>query len=133
MRLPEETRAALLVVAVIGAPALELVEAAGIAVELLTPAVAEHVLELAGGEARFGHPLLASGVIAEATEAERRSGAPARGAPQSTSRSLVLAISRRRWKSRTTRRRSWWRKPRRSRVPAERLRLRPSSSRRRRG
>ena len=70
--LPEETRAALLVVAVIGAPALTQVEAAGIAAESLSPAVAAHVLELANGEVRFGHPLLASGVIAEATETERR-------------------------------------------------------------
>ncbi len=70
--LPEETRAALLVVAVMGAPAQTQVEAAGIAAESLTPAVDAHVLELASGEIRFGHPLLASGVIAEATEAERR-------------------------------------------------------------
>ena len=63
----------MLVVAVLGAPSLEHVGAAGIAVELLAPAVAEHVLELADGEARFVHPLLASGVIAEATDAERRS------------------------------------------------------------
>ncbi len=70
--LAAETRAALLVVAVIGAPAPDLVEAAGIAVETLQPAVAAEVLEHADGELRFVHPLLASGVIAAATEAERR-------------------------------------------------------------
>ena len=70
--LPEETRAALLVVAVIGAPATELVEAAGIPAQTLAPAVEAHVLELANGEVRFAHPLLASAVIVEATGAERR-------------------------------------------------------------
>ncbi|MCP9486816.1 MAG: AAA family ATPase [Gaiellaceae bacterium MAG52_C11] len=70
--LPEETRAALLVVAIIGAPAQELVEAAGIAGATLAPAVAADALEHANGEVRFVHPLLASGVIAEATDAERR-------------------------------------------------------------
>ncbi len=71
--LPDETRAALLVVAVIGAPAMALLEAAGIATETLNPAAAAQMLELANGEVRFVHPLLASGVIAEATDAERRS------------------------------------------------------------
>jgi DNA-binding CsgD family transcriptional regulator len=71
--LPEETRAALLVVAVIGAPAAELVEAAGIATQTLAPAVAAHILELGNGEIRFVHPLLASAVVAEAGEVERRS------------------------------------------------------------
>ncbi|HET6643664.1 MAG TPA: LuxR C-terminal-related transcriptional regulator, partial [Gaiellaceae bacterium] len=37
------------------------------------PAVAAQVLELANGEVRFVHPLFASAVISEATEAERRS------------------------------------------------------------
>ena len=70
--LPEETRAALLVVAVIGAPSRELVGAAGIAPETLAPAVVAHVLEPTSDPVRFEHPLLASGVIAAATEAERR-------------------------------------------------------------
>ncbi len=46
--LPDETRAALLVVAVVGAPALELIEAAGISEQTLAPAVAEQVLEYTG-------------------------------------------------------------------------------------
>jgi DNA-binding CsgD family transcriptional regulator len=71
--LPEETRAALLVVAVMGAPALAVVEAVGIAAQTLAPAVAADVLELANGEVRFDHPLLASAVISEATETDRRS------------------------------------------------------------
>jgi DNA-binding CsgD family transcriptional regulator len=70
--LPDETRAALLVVAVIGSPTMELVEAAGISLETLDPAVAAEVLEHANGKIRFAHPLLASGVIVGATEAERR-------------------------------------------------------------
>ena len=70
--LPAETRSALLVIAVMGAPALELVETTGISAETLAAAVAADVLELADGEVRFVHPLLASGVIAGATEAERR-------------------------------------------------------------
>ena len=70
--LPAETRSALLVIAVIGAPPLELVETTGISTETLAAAVAADVLELANGEVRFVHPLLASGVIAGATETERR-------------------------------------------------------------
>ena len=61
-----------------GSPGSGEVEAVGIAEETLAPAVAAQVLEFANGDVRFGHPLLASGVIAEATEAKRRSGAPAR-------------------------------------------------------
>jgi len=70
--LPDQTRAALLVVAVIGSPTPDLVEAAGISAEALAPAVAAEVLEHTNGKLRFAHPLLASGVIVEATEAERR-------------------------------------------------------------
>ena len=70
--LPDETRGALLVVAVSGSPTMELVEAAGISVETLAPAVAAEVLEQANGKVRFAHPLLASAVIVEATEPERR-------------------------------------------------------------
>ena len=70
--LPEETRKALLVVAVTGSPALELLEAAGIDEETLAPAVAAEVVERANGLIRFTHPLLASAAIAEATVAERR-------------------------------------------------------------
>ena len=70
--LPEETRKALLVVAVTGSPALELVDAAGIDEETLAPAVAAEVVERANGVIRFTHPLLASAAIAEATVAERR-------------------------------------------------------------
>ena len=70
--LSEKTRAALLVVAVVGAPRLELIEAAGITARTLEPAVAAQVLDLANGEVRFVHPLLASAVIAAATDVERR-------------------------------------------------------------
>ena len=70
--LPEETRKALLVVAVTGSPAPELVEAAGIDEETLAPAVAAEVLERANGVIRFTHPLLASAAIAEATASERQ-------------------------------------------------------------
>jgi DNA-binding CsgD family transcriptional regulator len=84
--LPEETRAALLVVAVTGAPSNSLIEAVGIAAETLAPAVAAQVLEPANGGVRFVHPLLASAVISNATEAERRSAhrlvAAARSTPQ---------------------------------------------------
>ena len=68
--LPEETREALLVVAVIGAATTKLVEAAGIPAQTLAPAVAAQVLEIANGEVRFVHPLLASAVIANSTEGE---------------------------------------------------------------
>ena len=80
--LPDETRAALLVVAVVGAPRMELIEAAGIAARTLEPAVVAQVLDLANGEVRFVHPLLASAVIAGATDAERR-----------TAHRLVAAVS----------------------------------------
>ena len=70
--LPEETRKALLVVAVTGSPALEVMDAAGIDEETLAPAVAAEVVERANGVIRFTHPLLASAAIAEATVAERR-------------------------------------------------------------
>jgi len=60
--LPKETRAALLVVAVVGTPAMELVEAAGIAAKTLAPAVATNVVELANGEVRFVHPPARVGV-----------------------------------------------------------------------
>jgi DNA-binding CsgD family transcriptional regulator len=71
--LPEQTRAALLVVAVVGAPSLGSVEAAGIPARALASAVEAQVLELGNGEVRFVHPLLASAVVAGATDAERRS------------------------------------------------------------
>ena len=58
--------------AVIGSPAPELVDAAGIDEETLAPAVAAEVVERANGVIRFTHPLLASAVIAEATPSERQ-------------------------------------------------------------
>ena len=70
--LPEETRKALLVVAVVGAPTQSLLEAAGVEQGALDDAVTAHVLEVGAGEVRFVHPLLASGVVAQASEAERR-------------------------------------------------------------
>ena len=94
--LPEETRVALLVVAVVGAPPVALVEAAGIPTQTLAPAVEAQVLDLAHGEVRFVHPLLASAVIAGATEAERRSAhrrvAAVVDEPVSRARHLAAAL-----------------------------------------
>ncbi len=94
--LSEETRAALLVVAVVGAPRIELIEAAGIAARTLEPAVAAQVLDLANGEVRFVHPLLASSVIAGATGAERRTAhrlvATVSHEPVSRARHLAAAL-----------------------------------------
>lgn len=94
--LPEETRAALLVVAVTGSPSNSLIEAVGIAAQTLVPAVAAQVLELAEGGVRFVHPLLASAVISDATEAERRAAhrlvAAAVDEPVSRARHVAAAL-----------------------------------------
>ncbi|HSL65436.1 MAG TPA: AAA family ATPase, partial [Gaiellaceae bacterium] len=70
--LPEETGAALLVVAAVGAPGLGLLDALGVDPHALEAAVAAEVVEHADGEVRFTHPLLASAVYARASAAERR-------------------------------------------------------------
>jgi DNA-binding CsgD family transcriptional regulator len=72
--LPDETRAALLVVAAIGQPQSSVV---AVVVEdweeAVAPAVDAGVLELVGGRVRFTHPLLGSTVYADAPEHRRRS------------------------------------------------------------
>jgi DNA-binding CsgD family transcriptional regulator len=94
--LPEETRAALLVVAVTGAPSISVIETVGIAAQTLVPAVAAQVLEPANGGVRFVHPLLASAVISDATEAERRAAhrlvATAVDEPISRARHVAAAL-----------------------------------------
>src|SRR4029077_968572 len=72
--LPDETRAALLVVAAVGQPPSSVV---GAIVEdwekTIEPAVDAGVLELVGDRVRFTHPLLGSAVYSEAPEHRRRS------------------------------------------------------------
>jgi DNA-binding CsgD family transcriptional regulator len=72
--LPDETRAALLVVAALGHPRSSVVAAAVEGWEdAVAPAVDAGVLELVGGRVRFTHPLLGSVVYADAPEHRRRS------------------------------------------------------------
>ena len=70
--LPPETSDALLVVAVVGSPTMRLLEDVGLGVETLEPALAAQVVEVENGAVRFAHPLLASKVVAEAADDERR-------------------------------------------------------------
>jgi DNA-binding CsgD family transcriptional regulator len=71
--LPDETRAALLVVAALGQPQSSVVAAAVEDWEdAVAPAIDAGVLELVGGRVRFTHPLLGSVVYAEAPEHRRR-------------------------------------------------------------
>ena len=74
MLLPRDTRAALLAASAMSNPTLDLVERAsgGRVTDRLAPALAGHVIELDGERIRFAHPLLASGVYAEASGRERR-------------------------------------------------------------
>ena len=74
MLLPHDARTALLAVSALSHPTLELVDRAvdGRAAKCLEPAFEAHVIELDGDRIRFSHPLLASGVYAEATKDERR-------------------------------------------------------------
>jgi DNA-binding CsgD family transcriptional regulator len=58
--LPAPTLHALAIAAAIGSPTKVLLERAGVAPEVLTPAFDAHVIEQADGEIRFAHPLLAS-------------------------------------------------------------------------
>jgi DNA-binding CsgD family transcriptional regulator len=75
MLLPHDARTALLAASALSHPTLELVGhvAGGRARDRLAPAVAGHVIELDGNRIRFTHPLLASGVYAEADPGERSS------------------------------------------------------------
>jgi DNA-binding NarL/FixJ family response regulator len=71
--LPDETRAALLVVAALGQPRSSIVAAAVEDWEdALAPAIDAGVLELVSGRVRFTHPLLGSAVYADAPEHHRR-------------------------------------------------------------
>jgi DNA-binding CsgD family transcriptional regulator len=74
MLLPRDTRAALLAASAVSHPTLELVDRAigGGAADRLAPAFEAHVIELDRDRIRFTHPLLASGLYAEASIAERR-------------------------------------------------------------
>ncbi|NUR76609.1 MAG: AAA family ATPase [Thermoleophilia bacterium] len=72
--LPDETRAALLVVAALGQPQSSVVAAVVASwEEAVAPAVDAGVLELVSGRVRFTHPLLGSAVYADAPEHRRRS------------------------------------------------------------
>jgi DNA-binding NarL/FixJ family response regulator len=72
--LPDETRAALLVVSALGQPQSSVVAAAVKDWEdVVAPAIDVGVLELVGGRVRFTHPLLGSVVYADAPEHRRRS------------------------------------------------------------
>ena len=72
MSLPPQSRAALLAASAMSQPTLELVERAsdGRAADQLAPALEAHVIELDRNRIRFTHPLLASGIYAEAAPAE---------------------------------------------------------------
>jgi DNA-binding CsgD family transcriptional regulator len=72
--LPDETGAALLVVAALGQPQSSVVAAAVEGWEdAIAPALDAGVLELVGDRVRFTHPLLGSAVYADAPEHRRRS------------------------------------------------------------
>ena len=72
-RLPEETRGALLVTALLARPSLDAVTHAieRSSEEVLGPAIDANIVELVGGELRFVHPLLRSTVHAEAPASTR--------------------------------------------------------------
>ncbi len=74
LALPRDTRVALLAASAVSHPTLELVERAvgGEAADRLAPACEGHIVELDRDQIRFTHPLLASGVYAEASADERR-------------------------------------------------------------
>jgi DNA-binding CsgD family transcriptional regulator len=74
MLLPGVTRAALLAASAVPQPTLELLDRAvgGGAADRLEPAIQGHVIELDRDLIRFTHPLLASGIYAQAAPAERR-------------------------------------------------------------
>ena len=72
--LPGDTRAALLAASAVSQPTLELLDRAvgGGAADLLEPAIQGHVVAVDRDRIGFTHPLLASGIYAEAAPAERR-------------------------------------------------------------
>jgi DNA-binding CsgD family transcriptional regulator len=69
--LPEETRAALLLVSAVGRPTRALLRATGVSEDALEPAFAAHAIERTGEVIRFLHPLLAS-VLYQGLPAEDR-------------------------------------------------------------
>jgi DNA-binding CsgD family transcriptional regulator len=71
-RLDPATREALLVVAAHGRPTAALLGAAGIAPDLLDPAVETGAVEISRGLVRFSHPLLASALYQSASRGDRR-------------------------------------------------------------
>jgi len=74
MLLPGDTQAALLAASAVSHPTVEVVDRAvgGGAGDRLAPAFEAHIIELDRDRIRFTHPLLASGIYAEAAPAERR-------------------------------------------------------------
>jgi DNA-binding CsgD family transcriptional regulator len=95
--LPDETNAALLTLAALGAPSVDLVRAAGVTDEALEPAYTEHVIECTNGQVRYTHPLLASAVYAGASLDQRarvhRALAKVVVQPLSRARHLALGSS----------------------------------------
>jgi DNA-binding CsgD family transcriptional regulator len=75
--LPDATEAALLLVAASGHPSKTLLERVGVGDDVLEPALATNVIEVAGDTVRFTHPLLASALYQSHSPSERR-GAHAR-------------------------------------------------------
>lgn len=69
--LPAPALDALRVAAALARPTLDRVAAARVTLDDLEPAVRAHVIELAGDEVRFTHPLLASTLSAELSPTER--------------------------------------------------------------
>jgi DNA-binding CsgD family transcriptional regulator len=69
---PRATREALMLAAAQGQPSRRLLRAAGVAEDVLEPAVAAHLIERAGDAVRFTHPLLASVLYQGSPAATRR-------------------------------------------------------------
>jgi DNA-binding CsgD family transcriptional regulator len=93
--LPDATQAALLLVAASGHPSKTLLERVGVGDDVLEPALATNVIEVAGDTVRFTHPLLASALYQSHSPSERR-GAHARWAkidedPVGLARHLALS------------------------------------------
>jgi ATP/maltotriose-dependent transcriptional regulator MalT len=95
--LPDDTRAALVAVASLSHPTIELLERvfeADGAARLLRPALDGQVIRLAGDRVEFTHPLLASAVYADAGRASRKAAHRrlARVIPDREERALHLAL-----------------------------------------